>query len=119
MSYALIADEDRYDSTSEISGLTPAVSLDGDERYLSDGVAKLRDLAESGYISDGEEQRRKELIEQFFEYQSDFGDYDDEVSITGYITAVFRRCWRGFMRTLSYGGILTSANAGAKPYLPS
>ena len=58
MSYSLIVDNpseddnDRYcDSASDLSGFTPADgnSIDGDDqKYLSDGVAKLRDLAESG-----------------------------------------------------------------------
>ena len=121
MSYALIADDDRDDSASDLSGFTPAESLDGDDqRYLSDGVAKLRDLAEAGYISDGEEQRRKELIEQFVEYQWDLGDYDDDLSISKYIFYIFKRCWRGFMRTLTLGGLYSPTSAhGESQSLPS
>ena len=102
MSYSIIIDKDRdfNDSASEVSGFTGSVTGD-DERYLSDGVLKLRDLAEAGYISDSEEQRRKELIEQFFEYQSEIKDFADEPVNSNYLAVrMFFKCWRGLIEAL-------------------
>ena len=105
MSYSIIIDEDEKDdchndSASDLSGFTPTGgSISGeDEKYLSDGVDRLKELVDSGYISEDEEQRRKELIEQFFEYQTNLQDYDENVSFS--IVQMFTKCWRGLLRTL-------------------
>lgn len=116
MSYTIIIDKDtdddndrHNDSASDLSGWTPAHGSDNgdDERYLSDGVAKLRDLVDSGYISDGEERRRKELIEQFIVYQNDLRDYDDDdegISLRAIFFQLFNRCWRGFGFNMTRAG---------------
>ena len=64
------------------------------------GIDKLRGLADSGYISGGEEQRRKELIEQFFEYQSDLLDCNDDHYY--YITHIFSICWRNVFKLFAW-----------------
>jgi hypothetical protein len=101
MSYAAIPEidfdlEQDHDSASEVSGFSKNGSIFGDhDNYLQEGVTKLRDLADSGYISDGEEQRRKELIEQFFEYQIEVREFgDDELSSSIFVRIIWR-CWRG------------------------
>jgi hypothetical protein len=109
MSYTIISDkeydEDVNESSSDISGFTPRNgSISGeDEQYLIEGVNKLRDLVESGYISDGEEQRRKELIEQFFEYQIDLrDDADEEITYFRYYAGFFCNCWNRILTRIRF-----------------
>ena len=72
------------------------------------GIDKLRGLADSGYISGGEELRRKELIEQFFEYQSDLLDCNDDHYY--YITHIFSTCWRNVFKLFAIGSLVSSFN---------
>ena len=110
MSYTIIPERDYdididHDSASDVSGISINASSIGDtDRYLSEGVEKLRDLADSGCITDDEEQRRKELIEQFFEYHQrglrDLGD--DELLTRSYFLRIFWSCWKGLANMLGF-----------------
>jgi len=108
MSYSIIPESDYdieidHDAASEVSAISiNASSIGESDRYLSDGVARLRDLADSGYISDDEEQRRKALIEQFFEYHQHNLQHigDDELLTSSFFMRVIWKCWKGLANML-------------------